>query len=253
MRNGSGLRLKQLPQILDRTKKGALILRAKVRRTAWALRDPSGLFRRVRYFTPKQWLATGLSILSLILVVGSGWLAGYPFYTDWRAARQQRALADAFRAPALKDAFDNGGVGIGSPLTRLMIPKLGVDIVVVEGTSPRALAAGAGHYQSTPLPGELGNMAIAGHRNINGKPFGEIDQLEPGDKIILVTPSSRFTYVVSEPQGRSRNPWVTKANDWSVIAPTETASLTLTTCHPYGSNKQRLVVRAVLETGEVQA
>lgn len=202
---------------------------------------------RLRSMTPRQWLASGLSLASAVLVIGAIWLAGYPFYTDWRAARHQDSLAKAFETSALRDAFAAGSVDVGSPLTRLIIPKLGVDIVVVEGTSPKALAAGAGHYSSTPLPGQPGNMAIAGHRNINGKPFADIDDLRPGDEIILRTPAGSHTYVVTEPKGNRRNPWVTAPTDWSIIAPTDEPSLTLTTCHPYGSNNKRLVVRAALQ------
>ena len=62
-----------------------------------------------------------------------------------------------------------------------MIPALNVDTVVVEGTGATALRAGAGHYPNTPLPGEEGNVAIAGHRTTYGKPFANLDRLAVGD------------------------------------------------------------------------
>src|SRR5439155_8227966 len=72
-----------------------------------------------------------------------------------------------------------------------------VDVVVVEGTTPSALKAGAGHYPGTPLPCEDGNVAIAGHRTTYGKPFANIDQLRTGDLITLDTPVGSCIYEVS--------------------------------------------------------
>ena len=60
----------------------------------------------------------------------------------------------------------------------MKIPVLGVDVVVVEGTTASALRAGAGHYPETPLPCELGNVGIAGHRTTYGKLFNQIDRLK---------------------------------------------------------------------------
>jgi LPXTG-site transpeptidase (sortase) family protein len=128
----------------------------------------------------------------------------------------------------------------GQPLTRIEIPSIGVDTIVVQGTSPSALRAGAGHYPNTPLPGQKGNVGIAGHRTTYGRPFNKIDQLRPGDKIILTTPVGRYTYAVT------RLPWVTDPWDWSVVDKTKDAELTLTACHPKGSAAKRIVVRAKL-------
>lgn len=198
----------------------------------------------------KRVLAGILSTLSAAMLIGAGWLGGYPFYTDWRAGRQQADLLAVFDSSAFRSAFTEGDLAAGSPFTRLVIPKLGVDIVVVEGTSSKALAAGAGHYPGTPLPGEEGNIGIAGHRNINGKPFGALDRLRPGDRVELWTPVARHIYEVVEPLDGHSNPWITAPNDWSVVAPLEGSFLTLTTCHPYGTAKERLVARAELISTE---
>jgi LPXTG-site transpeptidase (sortase) family protein len=128
----------------------------------------------------------------------------------------------------------------GEPLTRLEIPKLGVDVIVVQGTSLSALRAGAGHYPSTPLPGQRGNVAIAGHRTTYGRPFNRIDELRPGDEIILTTPAGRYVYKVS------KMPWVTDPYDWTVAGPSSDYLLTLTSCHPKGSAAHRIIVRAKL-------
>jgi sortase A len=157
------------------------------------------------------------------------------FLADLQANRIQGKLATEFAT--MKDPrFAREG----DPLTRLEIPKLGVDVIVVQGTSLEALRAGAGHYPNTPLPGETGNVAIAGHRTTYGRPFNRIDELRPGDEIILTTPDGRYVYKVS------RMPWVTDPYDWTVIAPSTGHLLTLTSCHPKGSASHRIIVRAQL-------
>lgn len=132
----------------------------------------------------------------------------------------------------------------GDPLTRFEIPKFGLNTIVVQGTSPSALRAGAGHYRVTALPGQKGNVGIAGHRTTFGRPFNRLEQLVVGDKIILTTPNARYTYTVSKP------PWITHPMDWSVLAKTKEPVLTLTTCHPKGSARERLIVRAKLVKSE---
>ena len=182
-------------------------------------------------------MLTGLSIL--LAVVGVGMLA-YPFATNLYQGRLQTQLAIEFERPQLKQAYSEGEVAIGDPLTRIVIPAIGVKTLVVEGTTESALRAGAGHYVNTPLPGEVGNVAIAGHRTTYGKPFADLDRLKPGDEILLETPIGTHTYKVS------RDPFVVEATDWTVISQTSTPTLTLTACHPKGSARQRIVVKADL-------
>ncbi len=182
---------------------------------------------------------TGLSVL--LAVIGVGMLA-YPFATNLYQGRLQTKLAIEFERPALKQAYSEGELAIGDPMTRLKIPAIDVSTVVVEGTTASALRAGAGHYVNTPLPGEAGNVGIAGHRTTYGKPFADLDRLRPGDEIVLETPIGTHVYKVS------RDPFVVENTDWSVISQTPTPSLTLTACHPKGSARQRIVVRAEMVT-----
>jgi sortase A len=95
----------------------------------------------------------------------------------------------------------------------------------------------------------VGNVAIAGHRTTYGRPFNRLDQMRPGDDVWLMTPVGDYRYVVVDASevGWVANPLITLPKDWSVIAPTSNASLTLTTCHPKGSAAERLIVRAQLE------
>jgi sortase A len=114
------------------------------------------------------------------------------------------------------------------------------------------------------MPCESGNMGIAGHRTTYGRPFGDLDLLQPGDQITLETPVGSCTYQVlpAPPGHRSLDSkgaaFVIAPNDISVVgAPDQArpgessvpvAMLTLTTCHPKGSAAQRLIVQAALVT-----
>lgn len=171
------------------------------------------------------------------------------FLSDMQTNRLQDQLEKEFLACGKQYCR-----GEGDPLTRIEIPEIGVNTIVVEGTTPSALKAGAGHYRSTPLPGQRGNVAIAGHRTTFGRPFNKIDALDPGDSIIMTTPVGRYTYrVIKAPRGTTKAGdagWITHPFDWSVAAKTKGSYVTLTTCHPKGSARQRLIVRAQLVKSE---
>ena len=115
-------------------------------------------------------------------------------------------------------------------------------MVVVEGTDADQLRSGPGHYPGTPLPGEAGNVAIAGHRTTYLHPFYNLDGLAPGDPISVLTVQGLFVYHVVSIQA-------VDPTDVAVVAPTPTPMLTLTTCNPRYSASQRLVVQAALVAG----
>jgi sortase A len=210
-----------------------------------ARRDPlAGVVDALR---TRKGLRRGLSVLSVVLLLGGIAALGYPFFTNLYQDRVQSRLSRELASPELEQRYREGRLQEGDSLTRIVIAKLKVDVVVVEGTSGSALRAGAGHYVDTPLPCETGNVAIAGHRTTYGKPFANIDQLQPGDQIVLETPIGSCVYEVSQP------PFVTHPRDFSVIAPTPDATLTLTTCHPRHSARQRLIVKARLVSSSPDA
>jgi sortase A len=184
-----------------------------------------------------RWLRRLLSGLSVVLVLGGIGLVGFPFATNMWTSRIQQRLDEQIASPELQQAYKEHKVETGDSLTRIKIPAIGLDTVVVEGITPSALRAGAGHYPQTSLPCEGGNVGIAGHRTTYGRPFGNLDQLKPGDTIELTTPIGGCVYQVS------KAPFVVSPTDLSVIDPTGERSLTLTTCHPKGSAAQRLVIR----------
>jgi sortase A len=130
----------------------------------------------------------------------------------------------------------------GGAVGFIRIPRIGLDMVFVEGVDPGSLKRGPGHHPATPLPGQGGNVSIAGHRTTYARPFWALDELRPGDRIVLETRKGRFAYEVS---------WsrvVDPDASW-VLAPTDVPSLTLTTCAPRFSASRRLVVRAVQVSG----
>ncbi len=137
----------------------------------------------------------------------------------------------------------------GEPFAALRIPAIGVDKTVVEGTSREALRAGPGHYRGTAVPGQAGNVAIAGHRTTYGAPFRDLDELEPGDEIVLETPDGVFTYLVEDQAIGDEEPIghrIVSPDRVEVIADRGDHRVTLTACHPLYSARERIVVTATL-------
>ncbi len=128
----------------------------------------------------------------------------------------------------------------GTAVARIEIPKISVDKIVVAGTSVEDLKKGPGLYVGTPLPGHLGNTAIAGHRTTFGAPFYRVNELKPGDTIRITTVEGVFLYKVTAQL-------IVDPTNVGVIAPTSDAELTLTSCNPRYSAKQRIVIKATLD------
>ena len=128
---------------------------------------------------------------------------------------------------------------LGSGIAIIEAPTIGLRAVVVEGVGVSDLRLGPGHLPRSPLPGQPGNVVISGHRTTYGAPFSRLNELSKGDVIRLVTARGTFDYQVSQQR-------IVAPTEVSVIAPTRDTRLTLTTCHPKFSAKQRLVVTAML-------
>lgn len=131
----------------------------------------------------------------------------------------------------------------GDAVAKIEIPSIGLTNVVVSGVEPADLKKGPGHYPTTPMPGQLGNAAVAGHRTTYGQPFFRLDEIQVGDEIIVTTLQGRFVY-------RATGSEIVGANASEVVATTDptVARLTLTTCHPKYSASKRLIVFADLDT-----
>jgi len=131
----------------------------------------------------------------------------------------------------------------GEATARIRIPRIGVDKIVVQGVALRDLKKGPGHYPDTPLPGQQGNAAIAGHRTTYGAPFNRIDELVAGDEVFVETVQGEFRYLVSEQL-------IVSPTQVDVLDDKGDNRLTLTSCHPKYSSRQRIVVVAQLAPGE---
>lgn len=134
-----------------------------------------------------------------------------------------------------------GGTSAGGSLGRIAIPRMHADFVFVAGTDPNSLREGPGHYLQTALPGQPGTVGLAGHRTTYLAPFRHLDDLRPGDRIVLAMPYGRFIYVV-------RGTRITTPENTSVLARIRQPQLVLTACHPLFSAAERIVVTARLKT-----
>ncbi|MBW3619045.1 MAG: class E sortase [Actinobacteria bacterium] len=205
-------------------------------------------------------------LVVVLFLSGSGMFA-YPFFTDvYTEQVVQTRLENEFEEfVALGvETFEDWEASVrgqtGAALTKIAIPDIEVETLVVQGVSPAALRAGAGHFPDSALPGQVGNVAIAGHRTTYGKPFNRIDELRVGSPIWLETPVGDFEYVVvapptdldCEPYGErpggspDSGACLTDPRGWPMIAETDGPVVTLMACHPKGSAAERIWIRAEL-------
>jgi sortase A len=143
-------------------------------------------------------------------------------------------------APVLAPA--NPIPDLGEGVARLEIPRMDLNRIVVEGATAGDLTKGPGHFPETPLPGQLGNAAIAGHRTTHLAPFFDIDKLQPGDEIIVTTLNGRYVYHVTGTE-------IVAPEDYAAVIPTTDvtkATLTLVSCTPRYTARNRIIVRSEL-------
>ena len=141
--------------------------------------------------------------------------------------------------PQPAPAPDPNGPDPAMELGTIQIPKIGVDRPLWEGVSLNTLNRGPGHWPGTAMPGQVGNVVVGGHRVSHDKPFRNIDQLVPGDQIVMTFNGVPNTYIVTGSQ-------VVTPNDTWVINQTPEHTATLFACHPPGSTRFRYVVFAKL-------
>ena len=123
---------------------------------------------------------------------------------------------------------------------RIQVPAIGVDAPVVQGDGWEQLKKGVAQHIGTPNPGENGNIVLSGHNDVFGEVFRDLDQLKPGDTVILFTSQRQSTYVISGTQ-------IVQPTQVEVMNPTPNPTLTLISCHPYLIDTHRIVVSAVLQ------
>lgn len=192
-----------------------------------------------------------LKPLSSLLIAGGVLLAAWPLGQTLYGKWSQRSLAAQFQSqeksfsrhpakPIQKTSAVSKQAIAPWPLTKISAPDIKLNAFVVQGWEDDRLRRGPGHYELSSLPG-TGNCVIAGHRNVYGSPFGDLDRLFPGSTISLENRTGTFTYVVDSIS-------VASASDWSVTQPPPTNSrpvLTLLTC-TLPHTPERVVVRALL-------
>lgn len=171
------------------------------------------------------------------------WAAAPPPVPPAQPARPAQPTPPAQQTPPVQPP------GLGAPVAVLTVPELGQAYrhVVVEGVSREELKKGPGHQPGTALPGEVGNVVLAGHRTTYGAPFGRFDQLAAGDEIVLTYATGTYTYRISGTE-------VVDPSDTAVVLPVPRQPgaeptrrlLTLITCTPKYSAKYRLII-----TGEL--
>jgi sortase A len=210
-----------------------------------------------------------IQILGWTLIWSGAFILGYVgfelFVTDLINARSQDAAADQVaenldstrdNLPAIEQVetgVDNGPEtvefhpedlpGEGEEFAILRVPRLGLEVVLFEGVDSDVLKKGPGHMPGTPIPGQPGNAVVSGHRTTYGRPFFDFDLLLPGDVIEVETAIGTHTYEMMDPSFivEPTEVWVTndKPGGW----------LTLTTCNPKFSARQRLIVTAEMVDG----
>ena len=183
----------------------------------------------LRGWVLKQKVSAALMVVGAVLLgyVGSEYVAMYreqeALHLQWQE-QQSSLLASSVTAAARHDG-----------LTRVSIPKIDLDVIVVEGTNRKALRFGPGHLKGTPAPGEAGNSVVSAHRDTF---FRHIYELKEGDEIHVRRDGHNYTFQVT---GKK----IVMPNDVSVLKKTSDARLTLITCYPIyyiGPAPKRLVV-----------
>lgn len=209
--------------------------------------NTSTLRRFVRQFSQTaEWRKLRLLIArqraSVALMVFGVGLLSYVGSEYWAMRREQQALHQQWEEQQKEVSSPSQNASVRSKddgLTRVSIPKINLDLIVVEGTNHRALRLGPGHLKNTPAPGEPGNAVISAHRDTF---FRHIYELTAGDKIQVWRQGHTYTFQVTGMK-------IVSPDDLSVVKNTADARLTLITCYPIyyiGPAPKRLVVLAKL-------
>ncbi|MEX2406535.1 MAG: sortase [Actinomycetota bacterium] len=187
-----------------------------------------------------------LRIAGVVLILAALAVGGYVWWLLWGTGLTTRAAQNDLRPrfeeriatrPA-EEAPPRTVIVPGEAVAILRIPKIELNYVVVEGTDTESLKKGPGHYDWTSYPWEdTGRVAIAGHRTTYGAPFWSLNELKPGDRIVLATEYGIFNYRVTESR-------IILPSQAAVLHETENPTLVLTTCNPRFSAAERLVVFA---------
>lgn len=183
---------------------------------------------------------------SVIIIIGII-ITTFPYLTNLYAYQQQTKLKKQFNASRklfkinkstrnkLAKKIKQGNVR----LIRIIVPKIGLDSIVLEGATSKNLRKGPAHLVESFPVGEKGNSVITGHRVSYGAPFRKLDRLNNGDEIFISTPEGNYKYIVFDKK-------IVNPKNIGVLASNGEPKLTLTTCNPLYSARERLVIIAKL-------
>ncbi|KAF0112228.1 MAG: sortase A [Chloroflexi bacterium] len=123
---------------------------------------------------------------------------------------------------------------------QIQIPAIGVNAPVVLGDGWEQLKKGVAQHLGTANPGETGNLVVSAHNDIFGELFKDLDKLQPGDEVVIITQDRSFTYTITGTQ-------IVEPTRVDLMAPTAEKTLTMISCYPYRVDNKRIVVTAVLQ------
>ena len=189
--------------------------------------------RVVLRFVASVMMVSGILLISDAVVTLAWQEPVSAYFSERQQVKLEKALIDPPARVVRKQPLRGDAIG------KIVIPSIGVSEYVVEGTDADNLRKGPGHYPDTPLPGQKGTSAIAGHRTTYGAPFRKLNELDRNDRIVLEMPYGTFVYRVDKTQVVDDSAlWVTR--------PVGHPQLVLTACHPLYSAAQRIVAFARL-------
>ena len=189
--------------------------------------------RVVLRFVASVMMVSGVLLISDAVVTLAWQEPVSAYFSERQQVKLEKALVDPPDRVVRKDPLR------GDALGKILMPTIGVSEYVVEGTDADNLRKGPGHYPDTPLPGQHGTSAIAGHRTTYGAPFRNLNELKKNDRIVVEVPYGTFVYRVERTQIVDDSAlWVTKKVGHD--------RLVLTACHPLYSAAQRIVAFARL-------
>lgn len=197
--------------------------------------------------------------LGVLLYIPSTWVMGYfaqrglPAEFDQESASalslnqsvldKMRGAAETEKIRELAKAFQKQ-LYSEQTIARLEIPRIGINAIVVEGTTDSSLRKGVGHMEGTPLPGMGDNFSLAGDRVLYGAPFLNIDDLSEGDDIHVKTTYAEFTYTVVSKR-------ITTPEDTEILKYPGFEAITLITCDPPWDTSHRLIVQGKLTSASL--
>lgn len=223
-------------------------------------------FRRPPSKTSKVIGVFGEVLITLGLLIGL-FVVWQLWWTDVEAGQVQASLSqeldeelpespDVIAAPVTEEPVPVAAPPFESEtFARLWVPRWDngsepYSKTISEGTDQATVldVLGIGHYADTAMPGEIGNFALTGHRQTHGRPFYSVTSLEEGDALIVETAEAWYVYKVTDTRiVTPRQTEVIAPNPDEPAAAATEASITLTTCHPLFSTKERYIVHGTLD------